>query len=248
MTVTTYDSGERTRRAAELLSLRLAEPEGELILLPIPSTDGGLVRGTDIALGELVNCTGADSAVVGYALPADFVGALKCRGAFVFDLYNSEEFLTLNAALTAEAALGIILSSEPRAPRELKIGVVGYGRIGKRLVSLLMFLGASVRVYTTRESVALSLGEAGADAELITEGVDFSGLDLLVNTAPDSLFSSLARGGRTPRIIELASGDNFPKGLAVERYPALPSRVYPESAGKMVAEAVVGQLVAEGRI
>lgn len=234
---------------AELLSSRLGEGVGELILLPIPSTDGSLVRGTNIPLSDVLAHTDRESAVVGYALPPDQVLALASRGVFVFDLFNSEEFLSSNSQLTAEAALGIILSTERRAPRDLTVGIVGYGRIGGRLFNLLMFLGASVRVYTTRESVALSLCEVGADAELICDKTDFSGVDILVNTAPESLFASLAEEGKMlPRIIELASGSNFPAGIAVERYPALPSRAYPESAGRIVAEAALAALAEGGRI
>ena len=86
MTVTTYDTSERTRRAAELLSSRLAERSGELILLPIPSPDGELVRSTDIPISDIALSADADDVVVGYALPDSFIGALRTRGACVVDL------------------------------------------------------------------------------------------------------------------------------------------------------------------
>jgi hypothetical protein len=41
------------------------------------------------------------------------------------------------------------------------------------------------------------------------------------------------------RIIELASGDNIPSGVSYERFGALPAKMYPISAGRVLAESIL---------
>ena len=75
----------------------------------------------------------------------------------------------------------------------------------------------------------------------------FSGLDILINTAPAHILSEDYKeslGG--VRIIELASGDNIPPGLNYERMAAIPARMYPKSAGYTVARAILRRLGEKG--
>ena len=68
---------------------------------------------------------------------------------------------------------------------------------------------------------------------------DFSGIDILINTAPKDMSASF-EGGRIPegaRVIELASGKNFKGVEGVENLPALPERMFPESAGRTYFDA-----------
>ncbi len=237
MSIETYGTGERLRVAAGYS--RALSAGRHIVLLPVPtSRDKKHVTNTDILLEETLVNIGQGSVVAGYLLPSDYREKIEARGAFSLDLAKDEAFLTENAVITAQGALGYILTTEKRAPSDIKFGVVGYGRIGSRLVSSLLFLGADVRVYSTRVSLCLELSECGVDAVVMTtkgEGVcDFSDIDILINTAPTDM------GHRFPcgipshmRVLELASGDNF-RGLSgVEHLPSLPERMYPESAGRV---------------
>jgi hypothetical protein len=54
-----------------------------------------------------------------------------------------------------------------------------------------------------------------------------------VNTAPAVIFDTSS--GAVPdglRIIDLASGDNFPGLASVEKYPSVPAKMFPLSAGR----------------
>ena len=75
-------------------------------------------------------------------------------------------------------------------------------------------------------------------------------LDVLINTAPARLITqesanSLTAGGC--EIIELASGDNLPRGTSVTRLPSIPDRNFPISAGKIYAAAVLRYIAREAR-
>ena len=69
---------------------------------------------------------------------------------------------------------------------------------------------------------------------------DFSGLDILVNTAPQRTISAkkekelISCGAK---IVELASGNNFSSAELV-RMPAIPDKMYPLSAGRLYAKHI----------
>lgn len=236
MTIKAYERSVRSDVCERmLLECPLFKKYKRIIMLPIPSSrDGRQVGGSDISLRDAVCLADASSLVVGYGIPDDLSDELRSRGVSVCDSLYDEEFLVENAALTAVATLGVILASEERAPADMRVGVVGYGRIGKQLVRIFMFLGAEVTVFTSRSEVRLELCECGVGAEMSGKDADLLSLDLLINTAPANAlgFSEDASVPPSLRIIDLASGVNFPLAFGVEKYPSLPAVRFPQSAGR----------------
>ena len=244
MSIETYGTGERLRVAARTLAPHAVQ--AHLVLLPIPtSRDGICVTGTDIPLSETLSGVEEGSVVVGYGLPKDYLNEVAARGGRALDISLDEDFLCENAYLTAVGTLGYILTTDTRAPRDRVFGIVGYGRIGSRLLRLLLFLGARVVIYTSRHLTNIELGECGVHSVCISgesDGkYDFSGIDILINTAPRDMSASFPEG-KVPlgmRVLELASGKNFSGVEGVEELTSLPGRMYPASSGLAYAEAAL---------
>lgn len=242
MSIETYGTGDRIRVAARLSA---SLPTGHLVILPVPTTkDKKTVFGTDVLLSETLVNVGEGSVVVGYGLPEEYKKKAEGLGAKLLDLSLCEDFLAENAHLTAIGTLAHVFKSEKKVPRDLRFGVVGYGRIGSRLVRMLLFFGARVKVYTTKVLTSINLGECGVDCACsldTSDGkYDFSGIDILINTAPKDMTDAF-ENKKIPdgmRVIELASGDNFSGIEGVEKLPALPERAYPESAGREYFKAI----------
>lgn len=242
MSIETYGTGERIKVAARY-SASLDLPH--LVILPVPTTkDKKHITNTDILLSDTLCNAERDSIVVGYSLPEFYVSLAKERGSSVLDLSADEEFLCDNAYITAVGALGYILTTIKASPDDICFGVVGYGRIGSRLIRMLLFLGAKVRVYTSKVLNRLELGECGIDCISVSESdvgkYDFSGIDILINTAPKDMTQNI-KSGNVPenmRIIELASGDNFNGIDGVEKLPGIPEKMFPESAGRACFSAI----------
>ena len=221
-----------------------------ILLLPIPSTaDGVHVRDTDVLLTSLGAPPYECGVIVCYGIDKAQRSAWAEAGVCVIELSRNEEYLAANSRLTAEAVLPDILATDGKAPCHLKIGIIGYGRIGQRLASLLAFLGARIRVFTSRSELSRDLcmlGISGIDSLSISgDGAADAllGLDVLINTAPARLIPHTAAGVlKNTRIIELASGENFPPGITYERLPSLPAKRFPISAGYMLADAIVTAL------
>ena len=213
----------------------------ECILLPVPSTRGGVfLPGTGAGVDTVIDMVKDGTLTVGYSIPDEIKEKILKRGGIVYDACADECFLVGNAELTAIAALGILLTTEKRVPRDITFGVVGYGRIGKELTRFLLFLGARVRVFTTRPDVRLLLSEFGVATSESVYSENLMGIDILLNTAPAKIFDTECTAfSENMRVIDLASGNNFPAFPSVETYPSIPARMYPESSGELLAECAL---------
>ena len=240
MNIETYGTGNRLAFAAEY-SRNLQSKH--IVLLPIPTTKDKIhVNGTNILLEETLCNVTRGSVVVGYSLPDEYVSSVKLRGGRTLDLLCDEDFLKENSYATAVGCVEYILTSSQSLPNDVTFGIVGYGRIGKELLRILLFLGGRVKIFTTKKEKLISLGSVGIECELAKDdgNFDFQGIEILINTAPCDMrnsFPSLSIPSGM-RIIELASGNNFDGISGIERLPSLPEKAYPRSAGRAYCESI----------
>lgn len=207
--------------------------------MPIPTTkDNVFINTTSHTISAVAQMIDKDSLVVGYGLPDEIKERAEQVGGFFLDVSLDEKFQLENARTSANGALGYILTHTPKDMADMKIGIVGYGRIGREMTRLCLFFGAEVRLYTARESVALELGEVGIDARLIDSAGDFSDLDILINTTPKRQTMESNIPEKIP-IIDLASGNIFEPSARLVKLSSIPEAFYPETAGRLYAEAVL---------
>ena len=252
MILNTFGVGKRQITASEILrEASRAEAFDEVFLLPIPSSRDSIhVTDTDIPLTDLLRDPKGKRLIAGYGIPLEIAREATARGIRIADVGTDERFLRDNAELTAHGAVGYILTKHDRGISDLCCGIVGYGRIGRLLCRLLLFLGATTVVFTHREEVRLELCGMGIDARSAEQIGSTDSLDVLINTAPARLITregaeAITSGGC--EIIELASGDNLPHGIEVTRLPSIPDRNFPVSAGRIYAAAVLRYIAREAR-
>ena len=245
MEIRHFGVGGRLSECKRLLCERLGNDSGKLLLLPIPSTrDNKYINGTAVEIGDVVAMIDEGCDIVGYNIPEMITDRARKVGARVYDAGLDEEFLSENAELTARGAIGYIMTHYQRDLSDMRVGVVGYGRIGMRLVRWLLLFGADLIVYTRREALALELCEAGISARTLWDA-DFSGLDILINTTPKR---QICEGELDPTtdIIDLASGISFDPSERLIRLASVPESFYPITAGRLYAEAAIRGLGGEG--
>lgn len=240
MEIRSFGVGERMDACSRLLSGHFGgRAGGRLLLLPIPTTrDNIYVTGTSVEIKDILPLIEPRGALVGYNIPRLLTDEAERVGAAVYDAAFDEDFLIQNAELTARGTVGYILTHYRRDLSDMSVGVVGYGRIGMRLVRWLLLFGADVTVYTRRQSLALELCEMGISAAVVGEVTDTSGLDLLINTAPEKQIDDGSISSQTD-IIDLASGSIFEPSGRLVKLSSVPDSLYPLSAGRLYAEGAI---------
>ena len=242
MEIRSFGVGERMEECRRLLEGHFGSMGGSLVLLPIPSTrDNIYITGTSVEIADLLPLPESCSALVGYNISRALWDEAERVGAEVYDAALDEDFLAENAELTARGTVGYILTHYKRDLADMSVGVVGYGRIGMRLVRWLLLFGADVRVFTRRHSLALELCEMGISAVVVGDEADTSGLDLLINTAPQKQIDDGTLPIETD-IIDLASGSIFEPSARLIKLPSIPDSYYPRSAGRLYAEGAIRAL------
>ena len=244
MKLTVMGGGERLEVCAATVEASLKGTQlDEIILLSIPSSRDKIhLTGTDIPLRSVIDNAEGRSLIVGYGLPAAFVTDALTEGIRVFDLCQDERFLRENAEISAHGIVAHLMTKHKQAISEMSVGIVGYGRIGKMLTRMLLFLGADITLFTRRDETRLELCGVGINARDVSEIKYASGLDSIVNTAPARLLSEeqtaeLIAGGT--EVIDVASADAVPQVDGVVRLLSIPDRSYPISAGRIYAAAVL---------
>ncbi len=257
MNIEIFGGGERTRYTARLLSkAELANEKSievsRVRVFPIPtSRDSVHITGCDEKLTELLKDGAGSVFNVGYGFPKDALRQMEDAGEKYYDAAKDELFLKENAYISALGALCYVLCTSKKVPRDISFGVVGYGRIGSELVRMLLFFGASVHIFTSKQLTRIDLGEIGIKtSEIRVSGFEFddlTGIDILFNTAPCDL-SHIFKGEELReglRVIDLASGDSFKGVGGVEYLPSIPERMYPESAGAVYAKRAISAMKGE---
>lgn len=157
---------------------------------------------------------------------------------------EDEAFIWHNAALTAEAFVATFYSSK-KAIQGKKFIISGFGRVAKMVAHILKSIGADICIVVRSD---VQLNEAKA---LRYEAVDFEELDeikgdFFINTIPAKWLDEYYNEKITIPIYDLAS---YPGCLQddvdrkrYELLPALPGKFFPEDAGNVLYESIVGQL------
>lgn len=222
----------------------------DAVLLPLPmSRDGVTVSNTDgrVSVASLLGEIGADTPV--------FAGrTVTFSDKRLIDYTKEELFAIKNAVPTAEGALAIVLSETDSTVRGMRIGITGFGKVGRATAALFHAVGAKVTVFARRKEIRAEAEGLGYRAlSMKTLPKEAEGLQALINTVPETVVSEavLSRMCRDVLILDLASlpgGVDFAYaekiGLHTIHALALPGKYSPKTAGMVIADTVLSVLEA----
>lgn len=228
----------------------------DCVILPAPAEKAGLLNTplSDVLLpmGELLGALWPGQLICGGKF-SEASRAQAMRGKLrLEDVLERADYCAMNAALTAEGALGLLCRESGRALAGSSVLVCGWGKIGKLLALKLHALGAELyaaaRSASDRamiEALGLhALDYAGLEGEL-------AGFDVIVNTVPARVLSDamLCLVPEDTLLVELASppggfdrtlAENI--GLRVLHAPGLPAKSAPKSAAALMKRTVCALL------
>ncbi len=216
------------------------------IVLALPTVVKGCISGTNETVESL-----AENLMPFHKV---FYGNLKSDpfGNQGFCYYSDETFLTENSRLTAQGVLRLILENTDRDISGLNIAVIGYGRCGKAISSMLNGIGAKVTVFSRRtESLIFSVNgqiicENTADIDKLVHR-----FDVIINTVPYNIIkdNGLRNLTNDNLYIEVASKPYGFDASLIDNYSfryilasGLPGRFTPKAAGRNIAKTIIGLL------
>ena len=224
----------------------------DCVLLPVPAEKGALLNAPlsneSLSLETLWASLWPGQLVIGGGFGEESVAAAVREKLVPVDLLRRPGFVTGNAALTAEAAVGLLLREGEQGLNGRRCLLLGYGRIGKLLAHKLRALGARVTVAARKEAdraMAEALGCESLPLDAVEGQIgDFA---YTINTVPARVLSDAALCCIAPEslLVELASPPGgFDKtlarniGLHVVLAPGLPGRCLPLAAAELMRRTV----------
>lgn len=232
----------------------------DAVVLPTPAEKSGLLNAPYAAapcpMDTLIETLWPGQLLCGGLLGEERRRAAVKGGVTVRDFMATPAFVTANAAVTAEGAVGLLLQESERTLMGSRALVCGWGRIGRALAPRLRALGAQVTVAARDAAQRAEARSCGCEA-LAYEALAAAlpGFAYIVNTVParvlpDALLCCVPEGAL---LLELASppggfdrttAENL--GLQVLAAPGLPGRSAPWAAAMLMREAIYDYLGEEG--
>lgn len=161
-------------------------------------------------------------------------GNLLLQNQNTIDLLQNEAYLVRNAAITAECAVQVAMEHIGYVLHGCEVLIIGWGRIGKYLASLLKKIGCRVSVAVRNPKDKAILEVFGYHTMDVGE-ID-GHYDIVFNTVPAKI------GPVDGRIqIELSSEVGL-SGENVILARGLPGRYAPESSGRLIAETILKEV------
>ena len=228
----------------------------DAVILPVPAEKGPLLNtplsAQNLTLEELWDNLWPEQWVFGGGFGEASAARARQGGQILCDLLRRPGFVTGNAALTAEAAVGLLIRESEGSLRHSRCLLLGCGRIGKLLARKLAGLGADVTVMARKaadRALVAELGYTPLEPEALEGRIgDF---DLIVNTVPARVLSDAALCCVAPEalLLELASppgGFNRDLarniGLRALIAPGLPGQYSPLAAARLMRREIEAAL------
>ncbi len=242
-----------------------AIPDSAVLILPIPISRDGFHISTPLAgsrvnyeINDILDMADKDTVIVGGYVSDYMRSHIEERHMRVFDYNDSDAFQIRNSISTAEGALEIAMRELPVTIRGTKAAVLGYGRCGRTLATLLRAVGADVTVAARSESALAWAETEGCRPWKLSELHTVAGeFPIVFNTIPHPVIGQEILSALMPEalIIDIASlpggidtKSEIPDSLTVIYAGGLPGRTSPKSAGEIVGQSILDKLRYEGVI
>ncbi len=186
-----------------------------------------------------------------FAAMADekLLGEIENAELSFFDYYEREELIILNAALTAQGVLELVLINSDVCLNELKILVTGYGKTGEAIADAMKKNGVSVTVAARRVRDRARAKMKNMNAVNFDEIKDVaSNFDFVINTVPEQVIGKnlLSKFNNKCIFLEIASkpyGIDIPSAEMQSKKviiaSSLPGKYTPRSAGVFIAQTIL---------
>lgn len=192
-----------------------------------------------------------NSSVYFFSLPTLTLELLARKNCKVIKITDNERFTCVNSRLTAEGALYYAMQKSDVSLKERKVLIIGFGHLGKALLTTFMPHCPHLTVASRRELTRCETRLMGAESCSILSLHDhLYKYDLILNTVPAKIFDRPVKINENTIILELAS-KTYPfdyeelkrQNVDFEILKSLPSKTFPASAADALLDVVIPDFV-----
>lgn len=248
------DNAPQCTVRSSALSAQIAAANADCVILPLPvSRESGKLNSPlsvfPHSLDDILSSIPIGTLVCAGAANREVRRLCENYGLKLVDYYSREELVILNALITAEGTISLMLQENPTTIWDSSILIIGCGRIGKMLAEKLHALGGHVSISSRKYldmAYTASIGCTPLDTR--TLGKELSGFDTIINTVPSTVLhrAQLEAVRDNALIIDLASrpgGVDFEAAKELNKKViwalGLPAKAAPETAGKIIMDTVL---------
>ena len=216
------------------------------VILPIPLSKDSVnlysINGLDIELESLYGKIKPYQRVYGCNIREDI-------SEHIFDFMKDKTFKLINAYLTAQGTLRLMLENTESYIIGKKVLIIGFGDVASTLSDMLSKLGLRVTIAMRNQYKGLTAKTSGYDVinfEDITKSID--DFDYIIGTVPYTILTheQISRMNNKSIYIELASAPFTANKSSFEKYSktyiyggALPGRYLPLSSAELMADFIL---------
>lgn len=206
------------------------------LLLDVPSfnPDGTLKSGAQVK--DILKQLNSGVTLIG----GNLLGP-SLDGYRIIDLLQNPDYTAENADITAHCAVKIAMQKLPITLKHCHILVIGWGRIGKCLASLLRSMGAYVTVAARKSADRAMLSALGYDTvNTASIGYELLRYRVIFNTVPEKILSkeTVQYCGKDCLKIDLASVPGIDAEDVIWAR-GLPNKDAPETSGSLIAKTIL---------
>jgi len=253
-TISTYGHENlREKNIMEYETLEEAINENKIIIGPVPFNNGQKINmklSNKIArVDDFIRFVKSDKIIyLGYP-EQYFIDLAESKGIKYQDYNRDENYQIINAEITAEGAISIILNERNITIHDSRILLLGYGRIGKILSNYLKVFNDSLYV-AVRKNIDLVWIEMNGCKGIRLDNIDsiIKDIDIVINTIPAKVISnsSIDKMDKDSLIVDLASKPGGldhdyarKKGIKTIHAFGLPGKTAPISAAKAILNTIL---------
>jgi dipicolinate synthase subunit A len=224
--------------------------DADIVILGLPAVTDGIINmplsSYRLELDRLIEMCKKGTFISGGRIRReDFCKAERC-GTNLTDYSEDELFMVENAFYTAEGAVCEIVKNTAKSLCNMKILIVGSGRISKAICTLLSSSPACLTVSARSKVKMQDFVHMGINTLWPVE--DMSEYDVIVNTVPAEILTekSLSTIKNDTVILDLSARPGYVNKDVCHKYninllclPGIPKLSAPRSAGESAARAVM---------
>ena len=209
----------------------------------------------DVTSENILSLVKKDGAVFSAMADENFITKVHDAELNHYDFYKREELIILNASLTAQAVLELVLINSNVSLSDLKILVTGYGKTGEAIAEILMSNKVSVTVAARKIKDRARAETKNIRAISFTEIKNYSNeFDFVINTVPETVIGKnlLSTFNEDCVFLEVASK---PYGIDINEAEkqnkkiiiasSLPGKYVARSAGEVIAKTIINMIKEE---